>query len=133
MPNPRNTVAFDGIDRLNITFKTSNLSANDAPTGGYPENYGAAVALVAAETVGKGSAGNRLVGQLDIYESDQKASIAVRGCMRFFYSGSAPTVGASVEVDGTGRVRAATSNNVSRDNTVISVDTNEQTVMVRLH
>lgn len=134
MSDPRASLGFGDIDQHVTTFKSSGLTINDAPTGGTPGNVGSAVTLdgQANQTVAKGSAGNRLAGQVVKYENDGMVGVRDRGYAEFDYSGSAPVVGDSVEVNGSGGVRIATSANVDNDNKVISVDTPTRRVIVDL-
>lgn len=134
MSNPRIGLGYGELDQHITTFKSSGLTINDAPTGGTPGNVGAAVTLdgQASQTVAKGSAGNRLVGQVVKYENDGMVAIRDQGYAEFDYSGNAPVVGDSVEVNGSGGVQIATSGNVDRDNVVISVDTPSRRVTVQL-
>lgn len=129
MSNPRLTISFNEINLHVTTFKSSGISASDIVVG----TPGPAVALTADSTVSKGSAGNRLFGQVLAYQSDGLVSVADEGYVTFLYSGTAPTLGASVECDGTGKVQAAAAtNNLSRDNFVVSVNTTATTCAVQL-
>lgn len=130
MSDPRAEVSFEEIGLHLTSFKSTGLTANDAPTGG-DSNTGAAVTMVDNATVGKGDAGDKLVGQVKKYESDGIVSVADAGYLTIGYSGSAPTLGESVECDGDGKVQIATSNNVST-NIVVSVDTTNKLVTFKL-
>lgn len=130
MLDPRTGISFQGIDQHRTTFLSSGLTINNAPTGGYPNNLGSAVTLVSNQTVGLGSAGNRLIGIVDKFERDNKVTVRDRGYVTFNYTGAIPLVGDSVEVNGTGGVRRATSDNVDRDNVVVSADAATATCVV---
>ena len=96
--------------------------------------------------IGMGSAGDRLAGKvIKVSEELQSGtaipsicSVQVTGVARLLYSGSAPAVGNKVEVDGTGKVRkATTSTDVPAGGTthrglVIAVDTSATTCDVLL-
>lgn len=128
MSNPRNFTSFNEIDIHLTTFKSTGISASDIVVG----TPGPAVTLASDSTVGKGSAGNRLFGQVQVYQVDGMVSVQDDGYATFLYSGTAPAIGSSVECDGTGKVQVATSNNVSRDNFVVSVNTGATTCVVQL-
>jgi hypothetical protein len=129
MADPR-TISRAGIGAQQMTFLAATGITDTNVNSG--ELKKPAVTVTANGTVGLGSSGGRLLGKLQTFESQDRAcAVQYKGVMTFEYSGStAPTVGASVEVDGTGKVVPATSNNVSRGNHVLSVDTTAKTVEV---
>jgi hypothetical protein len=98
----RDNVAFIGIGTKYATYKT-HVSID-------ADSEGDAVTLTADETVGLGSTGDPLVGQLFKYEDDGYASVQYQGYAVFDgVSGSLPSEKDAVVVNGSGHVIAMTS------------------------
>ena len=121
---------------LALTFSVDTASGKDF-TQTDLDNALTACAMSGNNEVGMGAAGARLVGKvIKVSEELQSGTsipsvctVQVTGVARFLYSGTAPAVGQKVEVDGTGKVRrASTSADVpaggsSHRGLVIAVDT----------
>ncbi len=119
----RGGVDFIGIGVNYATFKASGLTV---------DNEGAAVTMVSNDTVGLGTADQPLVGKVLKYENDDIVSVQYAGFAEFdIDTTNPPSVGGSVVVDGTGKVKAAPSIDAStinvyqyiNTNIVVSVDT----------
>lgn len=130
---------------LALTFAVDTSSGKDFTLTDL-DNHLTACAMAGNNTVGMGVAGGRLVGKV-IKVSEELHSgtaipavctVQVTGVARFLYSGTVPSVGNKVEVDGTGKVRkAVTATDVPAGGTphrglVIAVDTSATTCDVLL-
>lgn len=122
----RGGVSFIGIGVEYATFKTSGLTV---------DNEGAAVTLVANDTVGLGTADKPLVGKVLKYELDGVASVQYEGFAEFAIDiATPPVVGQPAVVDGTGKIKAlpATPTVDMMTNVVVSVDTTNGKAVVLL-
>lgn len=75
MPNPRNTVAFQGINYNAQTFLTDSSISFDRNQPGGSAQVGKAVKMTGAKTVGLTTDGSGVVGVILSVESDDKATI----------------------------------------------------------
>ncbi len=130
---------------LSLTFVVDTSSGKDFSLADLDNNLSACT-MSGSNAVGMGSAGGRLAGKVTKVSEELHAGTAipavctvqVTGVARFFYSGTAPSVGNKVEVDGTGKVRrATTSSDVPVGGSlhrglVIAVDTSATTCDVLL-
>jgi hypothetical protein len=133
-----------GSDLL-LTFEVDTTANKDFTATDLDSNLTCAV-MAAANKVGMGAAGDRIIGKvIKVSEELQSgtavpalATVQVNGVARFLYSSTAPTVGQKVEADGAGKVRiASTSTDVPAGGTkhrglVIAVNTTDTTVDVLL-
>lgn len=110
------TVSNEGAGaNLLLTFEI-DTTANQDFTLTDLDNGLAACALTANNKIGMGSAGSRLLGKvIKVSEELQAgtsipafATVQVTGVARFKYAATTPVVGQKVELDGTGKVRQAT-------------------------
>lgn len=137
MSNPRASVGFLDQFLEILTFKTADANLTKAAfntnnvTVAVP--FSPAVSMPSTDTVSFGTAGDRLTGGVMSVDTDGIVSVAVGGVVKFKYTGTVPVANGSVECNGDGTVRIATSNNVARDNTVYSIDTVNSMVYVNLH
>jgi hypothetical protein len=140
------TVSNEGAAQPTLlTFEIDTTANKDFVQADLESNYTAAC-MAGNNKIGMGSAGDRLVGKvIKVSEELQSgtaipalATVQVTGVARFKYSGTAPSVGNKVEVDGTGKVRqAVTLTDVPAGGTkqrglVIAVNTTDTTVDVLL-
>lgn len=109
------SISNDGAGgNLALTFAVDTTSNKDFTLSDL-DNGLTACAMSGNNTVGMGSAGGRLVGKvIKVSEELQSGTaipaictVQVTGVARFLYSGTAPSVGNKVEVDGAGKVRKA--------------------------
>ncbi len=128
-----------------LTFEVDTTTNRDF-TQTDLDNSLAAATMAGNNKIGMGAAGDRLVGKVIKVSEELQAGTAipalctvqVTGVARFKYSGTAPTVGEKVEVDGTGKVRrASTSTDVPVGGTkhrglVVAVNTSDTTCDVLL-
>ena len=111
------SVAFEGIDRLVVTFQAENVTA------------GAAVVMG-----GEGSVKNAASGQVPVgvalHARDGHAAVQLRGFARVKYSGSsAPALGwTALVADSSGGVRAAGSGESGRLCLVVERESEKKTV-----
>lgn len=82
MADPRNTVAFEGINAEYVTFLIDDSTITySATTAGGSSKVGLAVALSASKTVETAGNGEEVIGKLVSVESDGKAVVQVGGYM----------------------------------------------------
>lgn len=140
------SISNDGAgSNLLLTFAVDTTSNKDFTQADLDNGLGACI-VSANNEIGMGSAGGRLAGKvIKVSEEMQPGtavpavcSVQVTGVARFLYSGTAPSVGNKVEVDGTGKVRkASTSTDVPAGGTthrglVVAVNTSATTCDVLL-
>jgi len=134
MSNPRDIRFYDELNYHGSTFKSDGtVTFSQVPTYGmnHSPQIGLAVTLVGNGQVGLGATGNPLIGRLKAVEADLNVTVQDQGYMTLAYPVNditAPVVGQSVNVDGTGKVvKGASGNNV-----VASVDTVGLTCIVEI-
>lgn len=96
--------------KADATLKAAVLAAGGANTAaGRAVAEGKAVTINGNMTAGFGSAGDRLLGKIETYHSDDTMTVQDVGYTAFTgVSGSLPTAGDVVVVDGSGAVQAST-------------------------
>lgn len=105
----RGGLDYEGIGALRAPFKAdAGLKAAYAASG-LVGVEGMAVALTEKGTCGFGSAGDALLGKLEKYEPDGYATVQIKGFTEFAgVSGSLPSYGNILVVNGSGAVKALT-------------------------
>lgn len=86
MANPRNTVSFEDIGVRQQTFKTDNstiLYDRTKQFGSDQAGKKLAVTMSADGTVALAADGDAIIGRLEKVEADNKATVAVDGCLGF--------------------------------------------------
>jgi hypothetical protein len=130
---------------LLLTFEVDPTTNKDFVQSDLDSNF-TACTMAGNNKVGMGSAGDRLVGKvIKVSEELQSGTVIpafctvqVSGVARFKYSATTPVIGNKVELDGTGKVRqATTATDVPAGGTkhrglVISVNTTDSTCDVLL-
>jgi hypothetical protein len=110
------SVTNDGSGaNLLLTFEVDPSANKDFVQADLDSNF-TACTMAANNRVGMGSAGDRLVGKvIKVSEELQPGTVVpafctvqVTGIARFKYSATTPVIGNKVELDGTGKVRQAT-------------------------
>jgi hypothetical protein len=140
------TINNDGVgsDSL-LTFSVNSTSAQDFTQADLDANLTAA-AITGNNQVGMGSAGSKLIGKVVAVSEELQSGTTVpayctvqaRGAARFKYASPTPVVNEMVELDGTGKVRrASTSTDIpagghKHKGQVIAVDTTNTTCDVWL-
>jgi len=96
-------MARGGVDFKDALVKTFTFKL---ATGTVVADVDKAVAATAAQTAGLGSDGDRLLGKLSQFEADMYGSVDIAGVLYLPYaSGTVPTVGSAVVVDGAGNIK----------------------------
>lgn len=133
MANPRLLIGIEDQGLLVLSllatgsqFTKANFNTNVVVAG----TPGLAVSMASNNTVSVGTAGDRLAGVVVGVDTDLVVSVVVKGTQKLAYSSTAPLVGSSVECNGDGTVRAATSTNIGSGNIVLNVDTTGHYVWV---
>jgi hypothetical protein len=121
-------ISYEGLNGLTLPYKLAN--------GTTTADEGKAVALTADSTVGVGTDGAALEGKLLKVEGDGVGTVQVGGVLNLPYkSGTVPTVGSKVVVDGAGNVKDYASDTIAHAmlgrGEVISVDTTNLRAKVR--
>jgi hypothetical protein len=130
---------------LLLTFEVDATANQDFTQSDLDNNYAAAV-MTGDNKVGMGTTGGRLVGKVISVSEEMQAGTAipalctvqVTGVARFKYVATTPVIGNKVEVDGTGKVRqASTATDVPAGGTkhrgiVLAVNTTDTTCDVLL-
>jgi hypothetical protein len=140
------TINNDGVgsDSL-LTFSVNSSSGQDFTQADLDANLTAA-AITGNNQVGMGSAGSKLIGKVVAVSEELQSGTTVpayctvqaRGLARFKYASPTPVVNEMVELDGTGKVRrASTSADIpagghKHKGQVIAVDTTNTTCDVWL-
>lgn len=123
----RGGVSFEGIGAKYATYK---LKTADNFT---QDDEGKAVTVTGNGEVGYGNAGDVFLGTLLRVEADGIGSVQYAGyCEVGYPSGQQPALGAAVVVNGNGLVSQAPADFAGKGNTVVSVDTTNQKVVVLL-
>lgn len=122
----RGGISFDGIGEHYTTYL---LKSADNFT---QDDEGKAVTITGNGEVGYGSAGDVLIGALLRVEADGVGSVQDRGYIEVGYVSAAPALKSCVVVNGSGLVSQAPADFVGKGNTVVSVDTTNQKVVVLL-
>ena len=94
MPNPRSIVNFEEIDVQYRTFITDGVTIifdRTKPLGSDQAGKKLAVTLSADGTVALCADGDTVIGRLERVEADNKATVAVKGCLGLL-KGNAATV-----------------------------------------
>jgi hypothetical protein len=140
------TVSTEGAGaNLQLTFEVDSTANKDFTLTDLDSNL-TACGMAGNNKVGMGSAGDRLVGKvIKVTEEMQSGTavpalctVQVTGVARFKYSATTPAIGNKVELDGTGKVRqASTATDVPAGGTkhrglVIAVNTTDTTCDVLL-
>jgi hypothetical protein len=84
LTNPRNTIAFDEIEAVPVTFLIDNATITYDATlanGAAATMIGKAVTLSAARTVALAADADPVIGKLLSVESDNKCSVQIGGFM----------------------------------------------------
>jgi hypothetical protein len=105
----RGGLDWEGIAAVYVTFKAATALASVVTASGVAAVEGKAVTITGNGEVGFGSDGNKLLGLVDKYESDGYLTVQTGGYATFpGVSGSLPTAGDFVVVNGSGAVKAST-------------------------
>jgi len=105
----RGGVDYEGIGALYATFAVDSATQAAYAASGVVAVEGKAVALTGESTCGFGSDGDALLGRLDKYEDDGYATVQVGGFTALpGVSGTLPSYGDVLVVDGNGAVKAST-------------------------
>lgn len=123
----RGGVSFEGIKFHNTTYR---LKTADTLTAA---DVGKALTVTATQEAGLGSAGDVLLGRLEIVGVDGLGSIQDGGYAQFDYpSGQAPALKSCVVVNGAGLVSQAGAGFVGKGNIVVELDTTNRKCFVFL-
>ena len=96
-------MARGGVDFKDALVKTFTFKLD---TGIVAADIGKAVAVTDKQEAGLGTTGDRLLGKLSQVEGDGYGSVDISGNLYLPYaSGTVPTVGSAVVVDGAGNVK----------------------------
>ena len=140
------TISSEGAGaNLLLTFEVDATANQDFTNTDLASNLTACV-MTGNNKVGMGSAGGRLLGKvIKVSEELQSGTavpalctVQVTGVARFKYAATTPVIGQKVEVDGTGKVRqATTSTDVPAGGTkhrglVLAVNTSDTTCDILL-
>lgn len=105
----RGGLDYEGIGALRAPFKADDGLRAAYAASGLVGVEGMAVALTGKGTCGFGSAGDALLGKLEKYEPDGYATVQIKGFTEFAgVSGSLPSYGNILVVNGSGAVKAST-------------------------
>lgn len=136
---PRESVNFSHANlHIETYLLDDTLEYNMRPSGDENNNNtwkpGVAVAVVANDTAGLSSGGDRLLGMFRTPDKDLfVGGIQEHGYARFEYNDDGenpvPVIGDSVEVDGEGKVQVRDTDDM---NMVVSVDTDNKWVWVKM-
>ncbi|MGE0131869.1 MAG: hypothetical protein AB7U82_27615 [Blastocatellales bacterium] len=100
MANPRNIVSFEEIDVQYRAFKIDGVTITFDKTKSYGSDQAGkklAVTLSADGTVALCADGDPIIGRLERVEGDNKATVAVNGCLGFLKgNGATVTRGAAI-------------------------------------
>jgi hypothetical protein len=127
----RGGLDFEGIAAVYATFQADGSVSAVMLASGVAAVEGKAVTIAGNGIAGFGSAGNPLLGRIDKYESDHYMTVQTGGYTKLpGVSGSLPTAGDFLVVNGSGAVQASTG--AAGPARAISVDdtANVNTVMV---
>lgn len=120
------TVQFEEIGASHATYKnnpTTPLTSSD---------IGKAVVLIADKTVGLGWNGADVIGILKVVEDDGYVTIQDGGYKEEVPYAVEPAIGDRVVADGTGKVKPVASASAVGRHTVVSKNTANQTVILKL-
>lgn len=120
------SVQFEEIDAHHTTFKNDPVNVLAAT------DIGKVVCLIANGTVGLGWDGARIKGILKVVEADGHVSVQDGGYKEEVPYASAPAVGDRVVSNGAGSVKPVASGSVIGDHEVVSVDTENEKVILHL-
>ncbi len=125
----RGGVEFEGIGAAYATFKAADAIKTAVTASGVGYIEGKAVTITGNDEVGFGANGAPLLGKALKYEGDGYLSVQYKGYTVLpGVSGSLPTAGNFLVVDGAGAVKASTG--AVGPARAISVDSTYNTVMV---
>jgi hypothetical protein len=119
-------VQFEEIDANFTTYK------NDPGTALDSDDIGKAVVIIANGTVGLGWDGGRICGILAAVKSDGYVTVQDGGYKEEVPYSSLPAVGDRVVTNGSGSVKPVGSSAVIGDHEVVSVDTTNEKVVLKL-
>lgn len=120
------TVQFEEIGASHTTYK------NDPNTPLTASDIGKAVVLIADKTVGLGWNGADVIGILKVVEDDGYVTIQDGGYKEEVPYAVEPAIGDRVVSDGTGKVKPAGSSSAIGRHAVVSKDTANQKVILKL-
>ncbi len=125
----RGGLDFEGIAAVYATFQADGSVSSVMLASGVTAVEGKAVTIAGNGIAGFGSAGDPLLGRIDKYEDDHYMTVQTGGYTELpGVSGSLPTAGDFLVVDGSGAVKASTG--AVGPARAISVDSTNNTVMV---
>lgn len=125
----RGGLDWEGIAAVIATFKANSALVSTFNASGFEAVEGKAVTITGNGEVGFGTDGGMLLGRVDKYERDGYVGVQVGGFMELpGVSGSLPTAGAALVVNGSGAVKASAG---APDRAyAVNVDSTARTVMV---
>ena len=105
----RGGLDWEGIGYRGATYKAANALVSVVTASGVAAVEGKAVTITGDGEVGFGSNGDTLLGKLDKYESDNYVTVQDAGYTSIpGVSGSLPSAGNFLVVNGSGAVKAST-------------------------
>jgi hypothetical protein len=105
----RGGLDYEGIAAVYATFQADGSVSSVMLASGVAAVEGKAVTIVGNKIAGYGSAGDTLLGRIDTYENDHYMTVQTGGFSTMpGVSGSLPTAGDFLVVDGSGAVQAST-------------------------
>ncbi len=109
MTTGRGGIDFEGIDYKAATFEAAGSVSAAYLASGFTGVEGKAVTITGNKQAGFGSAGNPLLGVINKYERDHTMTVQYGGYAEMpGVSGTMPTAGNFLVVDGSGAVQAST-------------------------
>lgn len=130
----RGGLSFDGLFTGQATYNAGSAIKALVEDKDRDHVVNMAVAISANATVDFGANSDPIHGVIDVYETDGKVGVTVKGYATEvpLASGSTPTVGQLVVLDGLGGVSGVTNTNKLRSPVFIEVDTQEKTATIFL-